>query len=129
MVSIKEVGLYVGVLGALASVGSFLLPSKAPSQSSSGENSPVISGNGNSVTYQNGFPTLESIKAQRPDISDQQYDAIKVGMTYPEVLSIVKIPGKENTSGRGVQVYTWGTEMWVYMMVTFVNGKVHSKSH
>ena len=129
MVNVKKVGLYAGILGAMASVGALVLPDKAVSQSSSGANSPVISGSGNSVTYQNGFPDLETIKAQRPNISDEQYDAIKPGMTYQQVLDIVKIPGKEASTGENVQVYTWGTEVYIYMLVTFVNGKVQSKNH
>jgi hypothetical protein len=50
-------------------------------------------------------------------------------MTYEQVLDIVKIPGKEATSGGNVQIYTWGTEVYVYMVVTLVDGKVQSKSH
>jgi hypothetical protein len=129
MVNIKKVGLYAGILGAMASVGALVLPDKAVSQSSSGINSPVISGSGNSVTYKNGFPDLETIKAQRPNISDEQYRAIKPGMTYQQVLDVVKIPGKESGVSGNVQVYTWGTEIYVYMTVTLVNGKVHSKSN
>jgi hypothetical protein len=58
MVNAKKVGLYAGILGALASVGALVLSDKAVSQSTSGANSLVVSGNGNSVTYQNGFPDL-----------------------------------------------------------------------
>lgn len=129
MVNMKKIGLYTGILGALASVGALVLPEKAVSQSTSGNNSPAISGNGNSVNYQGGFPDLETIKAQRPNISDQQYAAIKPGMTYEEVLDIVKIPGKEAATGGNVQIYTWGTELYVYMTVTMTDGKVQSKSH
>ena len=110
-------------------MAALVLPSKAISQSSSGNNSPVISGNGNNVSYQSGFPDLETIRAQRPNISDQQFAAIKPGMSYEQVLDIVKIPGKEASSGGNVQVFTWGTEIYVYMVVTFVDGKVHSKTH
>lgn len=94
-------------------------------------NSPVISGNGNTVNYQSqtGFPSAETIRAQRPNISERQYQAIQPGMTYDEVLEIVKIPGKEAASTGRVQVYTWGTEVYVYMTVTLVDGKVQSKSH
>ncbi|SEC97774.1 hypothetical protein SAMN04490199_6343 [Pseudomonas marginalis] len=116
-------------MGALASVVALVLPTPAVSHSSSGNNSPVISGNGNNVNYQSGFLDLETIRAQRPNISDQQYAAIKPGMTYEQVLDIVKIPGKEAASSGNVQVYTWGTEVYVYMVVTLVNGKVESKSH
>lgn len=129
MVSMKQIALYTGILGALASVAALVLPTQAVSQSSSGNNSPVISGNGNNVNYQSGFPDLETIRVQRPNISDQQYAAIKPGMTYEQVLDIVKIPGKEAASGGNVQIYTWGTEVYVYMMVTLVDGKVQSKSH
>jgi hypothetical protein len=129
MTNIKKIGVYAGILGALASVAALVLPTKAVSQSSSGNNSPVISGNGNNVNYQSGFPDLETIRAQRPNISDQQYAAIKPGMSYEQVLDIVKIPGKEAGSNGNVQVYTWGTEIYVYMIVTLVDGKVKSKSH
>ncbi|MCP1487257.1 hypothetical protein J3D48_003570 [Pseudomonas fluorescens] len=129
MANMKQIGLYAGILGALASVAALVLPTQAVSQSSSGNNSPVISGNGNNVSYQSGFPDLETIKAQRPNISEQQYAAIKPGMTYEQVLDIVKIPGKEAGSSGNGQVYTWGTEIYVYMVVTLVDGKVQSKSH
>lgn len=129
MANMKRIGLYTGILGALASVAALVLPTQAVSNSSSGSNSPVISGNGNSVNYQSGFPDLDTIKAQRPDISDQQYAAIKPGMTYEQVLDIVKIPGKEASSGENVQIYTWGTEVYVYLVVTMVGGKVQSKAH
>ncbi|AMT88425.1 MULTISPECIES: hypothetical protein [Pseudomonas] len=129
MANMKKIGLYTGILGALASVVALVLPTPAVSHSSSGNNSPVISGNGNNVNYQSGFPDLETIRAQRPNISDQQYAAIKPGMTYEQVLDIVKIPGKEAVSGGNVQIYTWGTEVYVYMVVTLVDGKVQSKSH
>ncbi|MFJ4251361.1 hypothetical protein [Pseudomonas sp. NPDC089741] len=129
MANMKKIGLYAGILGALASVAALVLPTQAVSQSSSGNNSPVISGNGNNVSYQSVFPDLETIKAQRPNISDQQYAAIKPGMTYEQVLDIVKIPGKEAGSSGNRQVYTWGTEIYVYMVVTLVDGKVQSKSH
>jgi hypothetical protein len=129
MANMKRIGLYTGILGALASVAALLLPTQAVSHSSSGSNSPVISGNGNSVNYQSGFPDLDTIKSQRPDISDQQYAAIKPGMTYEQVLDIVKIPGKEASSGENVQIYTWGTEVYVYLVVTMVGGKVQSKAH
>lgn len=129
MANMKRIGLYTGILGALASVAALVLPTQAVSNSSSGSNSPVISGNGNSVNYQSGFPDLDTIKAQRPDISDQQYTAIKPGMTYEQVLDIVKIPGKEASSGENVQIYTWGTEVYVYLVVTMVGGKVQSKAH
>lgn len=129
MLSMKKIGLYAGIMGAVASVGALVMPEKAVSQSSNGANSPVISGNGNSVVYGSGFPSLETIQAQRPNISDEQYNAIKIGMTYPEVLQIVKIPGKEAGTNGSVKVYTWGTEVYVYMVVNFVNGKVQSKSH
>ncbi|MGE8186841.1 hypothetical protein [Pseudomonas sp. NPDC086278] len=72
---------------------------------------------------------FETIRAQRPNISDQQYADIKRGMTYEQVLGIVKIPGKEAAGGGNVQIYTWGTEVYVYMVVTLVDGKVQSKSH
>ncbi len=49
-------------------------------------------------------------------------------MTYAEVLDILKIAGKEIANGGGVQVYTWGTELYVDMAVTLVDGKVHSKT-
>lgn len=131
MVSMKKIGLYAGIVGALASVAALVLPGTAVSQSSSGANSPVISGNGNTVNYQShtGFPGAETIRAQRPNISERQYQAIQPGMTYDEVLDIVKIPGKEAASTGRVQVYTWGTEVYVYMTVTLVDGKVQSKSH
>lgn len=129
MGNLKKVGLYTGFLGALASVGTLVLPEKAASQSTSGHNSPIISGNGNSITYENGFPTLETVRAQGPQISDEQYNSIRVGMTYPEVLSIVKVPGKETATNGRAQVYTWGTEVYINMMVTFVDGRVFSKSH
>lgn len=127
MVSIKKVALYTGILGALASVGTLLLPQAAVSQSSTGNNSPVISGNGNNVNYVSGFPSLQTIQAQRPNISDEQYAAIKVGMTYQDVLDIVKIPGRESANNGNVVIYTWGNELYVYFMVTMVDGKVHSK--
>jgi hypothetical protein len=81
MANMKKIGLYTGILGALASVVALVLPTPAVSHSSSGNNSPVISGNGNNVNYQSGFPDLETIRAQRPNISDQQYAAIRPGMT------------------------------------------------
>ncbi|NBB12539.1 hypothetical protein [Pseudomonas sp. SLFW] len=125
---LKKISLYAGVLGALASVGALLIPQAVSSQSS-GSNSPVISGNGNSVSYQNGFPSAEEIRAQRPNITDGQFEAIKPGMTYSEVLEVVKIPGKEAAVNGPVQIYTWGNEIYVYMTVTLVNGRVQSKSH
>ncbi|WP_423204037.1 hypothetical protein PGC34_20020 [Pseudomonas kribbensis] len=128
MANMKTIGLYAGILGALASVGALILPSQAVSSSTSGNNSPVISGNGNTVSYQSVFPDMETIKAQRPNISDEQYAAIKPGMTYEQVLDIIKIPGKETSTSGNVQVYTWGTELYIYMMVTLLDGKVHSKS-
>lgn len=131
MVSMKKIGLYAGILGALSSAAALVIPGTAVSQSTTGANSPVISGNGNTVNYQShtGFPSTEMIRAQRPNISDQQYQAIQPGMTYEEVLDIVKIPGKESVNNGRVQVYTWGTEIYVYMMVTLIDGKVQSKSH
>ncbi|MGC5699260.1 hypothetical protein J4P02_03540 [Pseudomonas sp. NFXW11] len=127
MVNMKKVALYVGAVGALASVGAWLLPTSASSQSTTGNNSPAISGNGNSVNYVSGFPDLKTIQAQRPNISDEQYDAIKKGMSYQQVLDIVKIPGREVSSNDNVIVYTWGNELYIYMMVTLIDGKVHSK--
>ncbi|VVM58697.1 hypothetical protein PS663_01193 [Pseudomonas fluorescens] len=50
-------------------------------------------------------------------------------MKYEQVLDIVKIPSKEAGIGGNVQIYTWGTEVYVYIVVTLVNGKVESKSH
>lgn len=50
-------------------------------------------------------------------------------MSYQEVMDIVRVPGKEAATNGTVQVYTWGNEAYVYMTVTFVDGKVHSKSH
>ncbi|EIU1298264.1 hypothetical protein ACGHAZ_002996 [Pseudomonas aeruginosa] len=131
MLNMKKIGLYTGILGALASVAALAIPGTAVSQSTTGANSPVISGNGNTVNYQShsGFPSAEMIRAQRPDISDQQYQAIQPGMTYEEVLDIVKIPGKEAASSGRVQIYTWGTEAYIYMTVTLVDGRVQSKSH
>ncbi|MBN6772573.1 hypothetical protein JRG42_17075 [Pseudomonas granadensis] len=98
----------------MASVTALVLPTQAVSHSSSGNNSPVISGNGNNVSYQSGFPDLETIRAERPNISDQQYAAIKPGMTYEQVLDIVKIPRKEAVSGGNVQVYTWDGGVRIY---------------
>ncbi|WP_141687947.1 hypothetical protein [Pseudomonas sp. 44 R 15] len=93
-------------------MAALVLPTPAVSHSSSGNNSPVISGNGNNVNYQSGFPDIETIKAQRPNISDQQYAAIKSGMTYEQVLNIVKTPGKEAASRGNMRegrkfTYTW----------------------
>jgi hypothetical protein len=73
MPNLKRIGLYTGILGALASVATLVLPTQAVSQSSSGNNSPIISGNGNNVNYQSSFPDPETIRAQRPNISDDQY--------------------------------------------------------
>lgn len=131
MVNVKKISVYAGILGASASVAALMMPDAAVSQTTTGANSPAISGNGNTVNYQShtGFPSAEMIRAQRPNISDQQYQAIQPGMTYQEVLDIVKIPGKEAASNGRVQVYTWGTEIYVYMTVTLVDGKVQSKSH
>jgi len=127
MANMKKVALYAGIVGALASVGTLLLPTSASSQSTTGANSPAISGNGNSVNYVSGFPDLKTIQAQRPNISDEQYDAIKTGMSYQQVLDIVKIPGRESSSNGNILVYTWGNELYIYMMVTLIDGKVHSK--
>lgn len=127
MVNMKKVALYTGILGALASIGTLVLPEKAVSHSSSGNNSPVIRGDGNSVNYQGGFPDLETVRANRPNISDEQYAEIKQGMTYEEVLDIVKIPGRESASLGNAVSYTWGNELYVYMVVTLVDGKVQSK--
>ncbi|KAA0988637.1 hypothetical protein FQ192_16490 [Pseudomonas sp. ANT_J12] len=88
---------------------------------------PVISGSGNSVNYQSGFPDLQTIQAQRPNISNEQYAAIKPGMTYQQVLDIVKIPGRETANSGSVVIYTWGNELYVYMMFTMVDGKLQSK--
>ncbi len=73
------------------------------------------------------FPDLETVRANSPNISDEQYAEIKQGMTYEEVLDIVKIPGRESASLGNSVVYTWGNELYVYMVVTLVDGKVQSK--
>lgn len=90
-------------------------------------NSPVITGGDNSVNYQGGFPDLETFKANRPNISGEQYAEIKHSMTYEEVLDIVKITGKESASLGSSVVYAWGNELYVYMVVTLIDGKVQSK--
>jgi len=129
MANIKKLGLYLGMASSLATIAALVIPNQAASRNESHVNSPTITGNGNNVSYQQGFPDLETIRAQRPNISDAQYAAIKPGMTYQQVLDIVKIPGKESASNGPVQIYTWGTEIYVYMTVTLINGRVQSKSN
>lgn len=128
MNSTKKLALYLGILGSVATCVSVFNTSSADTQTSSGQNSPNINGNNNSINYGGLILDPEAIKKHKPNISTSQYAQLKTGMTYDEVLDIVKVPGSEAGASMNVTTYTWGTETYVYMTATFVDGKLQSKS-
>ncbi|WP_312678962.1 hypothetical protein [Stutzerimonas nitrititolerans] len=123
MKKLQTVAAIATILGAIAAGISLF---KTGGQFTSAPNSPNISGNGNTVNY-NGL-LLQGIEENKPDISLEQYKALKTGMTYEEVLTVIKIPGTESASSGSVQTYTWGTATYIYLLITFVNGRLHSKN-
>lgn len=126
MKHLKIVALCAGIIGAIAACISLFTANSG--QATSGANSPNIEGNGNTVNYGGLHIDQDAIKSQKPDISTEQYQSLKEGMTYQEVLAVVKIPGTESATSGRVQTYTWGTAAYIYMVLSFVDGKLHSKS-
>jgi len=98
-------------------------------QTTTGDNSPNIQGNNNTINQNIGL-TLdqELIRSQKPNITVSQFNQLKMGMTYEEVLKIVKIPADNTHSSDMVKMYTWGTETYIYMMLTFINDALDNKS-
>lgn len=126
MKHLKIAALCAGIIGAIAACISIFTANGG--QTTSGSNSPNIEGNGNTVNYGGLHIDQDSIKKHKPNISIEQYQALKEGMTYQEVLAVVKISGTESATLERVQTYTWGTETYIYMVISFVDGKLHSKS-
>lgn len=126
MKHLKIAALFATIIGASAACISLFTGDGE--QITSGTNSPNIKGDGNTVNYGGLNIDSESISKNKPNISREQFQTIKDGMTYQEVLDIVKVPGTESAVAGSVKTYTWGTESYVYMVISFVNGKVHSKS-
>lgn len=126
MKHLKIAALFATIIGASAACISLFTGDSE--QIASGANSPNIKGDGNTVSYGGLNIDHENISKNKPNISREQFQAITDGMTYQEVLDIVKVPGTESAVAGQVKTYTWGTESYVYMVISFVNGKVHSKS-
>ncbi len=126
MKNLKITALIAGIIGAAATCISLF--SSSSDQIINSNNSPNISGNGNTVNYGGLNLDPESIRKNKPNISLEQYQALKQGMTYHEVLDIVKIPGTESGTTDRIQTYTWGTTTYIYMVISFVDGKLHSKN-
>ncbi|MHB0841658.1 hypothetical protein ACYCGP_02255 [Stutzerimonas nitrititolerans] len=126
MKHLKSISLFSGIVAAVAACISLFTASS--DQATEGNNSPIISGNGNTVNFGGLSLDPESIKKNKPNISQEQYQLLQQGMTYQEVLDIVKVPGVESgTTGR-LKIYTWGTATYIYMTISFVDGKLHSKN-
>ncbi|WP_312592703.1 REP-associated tyrosine transposase [Stutzerimonas nitrititolerans] len=117
MKKLQTVAAIATTLGAIAAGISLF---KTGGQSTSAPNSPNISGNGNTVNY-NGL-LLQGIEENKPDISLEQYKALKTGMTYEEVLAVIKIPGTESASSGPVKTYTWGTPDHMHCVWTLPDG-------
>jgi hypothetical protein len=73
---------------------------------------------------------LEEAKAllKQPTISMAQYDAIQIGMSYPEVVRILGRPGVEASRGPGIVGYIWQNADLSAVVVVFINDQVHTKS-
>lgn len=126
MKHLKIAALFATIIGASAACISLLTSNGE--QVANGANSPNIKGDGNTVNYGGLNIDPESLKKNKPNISMEQFQAITDGMTYQEVLDIIGIPGTESAVTGPVKIYTWGTESYIYMTASFVNGKLHSKS-
>lgn len=125
--SIKTISLWTGIIGAIATCLSFLTQSTS-AQSTTGNYSPAVNGNGNTINYGGLNFNPEAIRKNKPNITLDQYNALKPGMTYAETLEIIKIPGTQSAMSNNVETYTWGNATYIYLVLTFVNGKLHSKS-
>ncbi|WP_217474733.1 hypothetical protein [Stutzerimonas stutzeri] len=126
MKHLKLISLVSGIVAAIAACISLFTANS--DQTTKGNNSPIISGNGNTVNFGGLSLDSENIKKSKPNISLEQYQLLQQGMTYQEVLDIVKVPGVESSSTGRIKIYTWGTATYIYMTISFVDGKLHSKS-
>ena len=125
--TIKSISLWAGIIGSIATCLSFLTQSTS-AQSTTGDYSPAVNGNGNTINYGGLDFNPEAIHKNKPNITIDQYNELKPGMTYAEVLDIIKIPGTQSAMSNNIEIYTWGNATYVYLMLTFVDGKLQSKN-
>ena len=95
----------------------------------------VAGGGGSSEpteTNSDGTPVVTTPKAADVEITRAEYDQIKEGMTYDEVVAIVGGPGEESSTsdigGMSSASYTWKGGVTDFCLVTFIDGKMSSKT-
>jgi len=82
---------------------------------------PLIVGTGGNSEQQNERPAS--------DITYQQYDALRVGMTYEEVTQALGRPGVVQSRDTNTVMYLWGNSGYASMVARFRDGKLVEKNH
>lgn len=137
---IKDGMTYEEVVAILGSEGKVLHDSsgagvKTATYQWSGDNFEVVI-----LTFQNGKLNsrtqvgLESASesAKSPSVSREQYDRLKDGMSYKEVVSILGSEGNEqfksSIAGFNIATYQWKGSGFSSIIVTFQNDRLQSKT-
>ncbi len=118
----KHLFAMLGAFGSICSVVSILI-SQSLSQSTSGDNSPNINGEGDiNVEIQSapsGKDWFEEYEKHKPDISETQFKKLTPGLTYKQVIDIIKIEGVLQSESNTGSSYAWGKFPFIYMNATF----------
>jgi hypothetical protein len=126
--SIKSFVTIISFVAAIFSIAGFFI-SKEFNQRTYGNGSPNIQGDGIINVEINPAPEvtdwMQVYEENKPDISKEQFLALKKGMTYDEVHSIVKIHGVIKSNADFGSSYAWGKAPYFYMYATFdADGKL-----
>lgn len=113
------------IVGSTFSVIGFFT-SQQFNQISYGSNSPIIHSNGSvSVDIDStpkGKDWFDELEKNRPNISKEQFLSLKKGMTYDEVVELIKIEGVVQSQSDFGSNYAWGKYPFYYMYATFDKG-------
>jgi hypothetical protein len=118
----KKLFTLLGIVGSTFSVIGFFT-SQQFNQTSYGPNSPIIHSNGSVKVDIDSTPRgkdwFDELEKDRPNISKEQFLSLKKGMTYEEVVALVKMEGVVQSQAEFGSNYAWGNYPFHYMHASF----------
>ena len=149
---LKKVAAIVAFFGSLATIASYL--SASDTYTSNGANSPVINNSGGSgvnlnysttsytttgdkspivsnqgsgnvnLDYSENNISIGDFNPDCPPIRVSQFEQLKIGMSYEDVIRIVGIKGNKSVKSGRATMYTWGKPTFACMTATFIDGSL-----
>jgi len=113
----------IALVGSVSSIATYFITTQSYTQNSNAQNSPNIASNAPVTIHYEGKTNsrdwFSEYEKNRPNISKYQYDQVKEGMSYKDVLGILKIEGTELRSSSSGRSYAWGKSPFFYLHISF----------